>query len=52
MIGRKFPFDLQIMQGGFGERYGTISEQWKQIQSERWLNSVFEDFVKRDNWRR
>jgi hypothetical protein len=51
MIGRKFPFDLQIMQRGFGERYGTISEQWKQIQSETWLNSVFEDFVKRDNWR-
>ena len=40
---------LQWMRNCF--KYGTIGEQWKQIQSETWLNSVFEDFVKRDNWR-
>ena len=37
---------LQWMKNCF--RYGTISEQWKQIQSERWLNPVFEDFVNRE----
>jgi hypothetical protein len=26
-------------------KYGTIGEQWKQIQSERWLNPDFENFI-------
>jgi hypothetical protein len=29
-------------------KYGTIGEQWKQIQSERWLNPAFENFVNRE----
>src|ERR671938_464425 len=29
-------------------KYGTISEQWQQIQSERWLNPAFENFVNRE----
>jgi hypothetical protein len=37
---------LQWMKNCF--RYGTIGEQWKQIQSERWLNPAFEDFVNRE----
>jgi hypothetical protein len=26
-------------------KYGTIGEQWKQIQSERWFNLDFENFI-------
>ena len=26
-------------------KYGTIGEQWKQIQAERWLNRDFENFI-------
>jgi hypothetical protein len=26
-------------------KYGTISEQWKQIESERWFNHDFENFI-------
>jgi hypothetical protein len=26
-------------------KYGTIGEQWKQIQSEGWLNPDFEKFL-------
>lgn len=37
---------LQWMRNCF--KYGTISEQWKQMKSERWLNPVFEDFVNRE----
>jgi len=30
-------------------KYGTIGEQWKQIQSEkRWLNPAFENFVNKE----
>jgi hypothetical protein len=29
-------------------RYGTIGEQWEQIQSEGWLNPAFENFVNRE----
>ena len=29
-------------------KYGTIGEQWEQIQSERWLNPAFENFVNRE----
>jgi hypothetical protein len=29
-------------------KYGTIGEQWKQIQSEGWLNPAFENFVNRE----
>ena len=29
-------------------KYGTIREHWKQIQSERWLSPVFENFVNRE----
>ena len=29
-------------------KYGTIGEQWKQIQSEGWLNPAFENFVDRE----
>jgi len=29
-------------------KYGTISEDWKQIQSERWLSPFFENFVTRE----
>jgi hypothetical protein len=34
---------LQWMKNCF--KYGTIGEQWKQIQTERWLNPDFENFV-------
>jgi hypothetical protein len=34
---------LQWMKNCF--KYGTIREQWKQIQTERWLNPDFENFV-------
>ena len=34
---------LQWMRNCF--KYGTIGEQWKQIQSERWLNPDFENFL-------
>jgi hypothetical protein len=34
---------LQWMRNCF--KYGTIGEQWKQIQSERWLNPNFENFL-------
>ena len=37
---------LQGMRNCF--KYGTISEQWKQMKSDRWLNPVFEDFVNRE----
>ena len=26
-------------------KYGTIGEQWKQMQTERWLNPDFENFI-------
>ena len=29
-------------------KYGTIGEQWKQIESERWLNPAFENFVNKE----
>jgi hypothetical protein len=29
-------------------KYGTIGEQWRQIQSEGWLNPAFENFVNRE----
>jgi hypothetical protein len=34
---------LQWMKNCF--KYGTIGEQWKQMQTERWLNPDFENFV-------
>jgi hypothetical protein len=34
---------LQWMRNCF--KYGTIGEQWKQIQPERWLNPDFENFL-------
>jgi len=34
---------LQWMKNCF--KYGTIGEQWKQIQAERWLNPDFENFL-------
>ncbi len=34
---------LQWMRNCF--KYGTIGEQWKQIQTEKWLNPDFENFV-------
>jgi hypothetical protein len=37
---------LQWMRNCF--KYGTIGEHWKQIQSERWLNPDFEDFLNRE----
>jgi hypothetical protein len=37
---------LQWMRNCF--KYGTIREQWKQIQSERWLNPLFENFVNKE----
>ena len=37
---------LQWMRNCF--KYGTIGEQWKQIQSERWLNRNFEDFLNKE----
>ena len=29
-------------------KYGTIGEHWKQIQSERWLNPDFENFLNKE----
>jgi hypothetical protein len=29
-------------------KYGTIGEQWEQLQSEGWLNPAFENFVNRE----
>jgi hypothetical protein len=37
---------LQWMRNCF--KYGTIAEQWKQIQSERWLNPDFENFLNKE----
>ena len=37
---------LQWMRNCF--KYGTVGEQWKQIQSERWLNRNFENFINRE----
>ena len=37
---------LQWMRNCF--KYGTIGEQWKQIQSERWLNPAFEEFINKE----
>ena len=37
---------LQWMRNCF--KYGTIGEQWKQIQSERWLNPDFENFLNQE----
>jgi hypothetical protein len=37
---------LQWMRNCF--KYGTIGEQWKQIQSERWLNTAFEEFINKE----
>src|ERR671936_297118 len=37
---------LQWMRNCF--KYGTIGEQWKQIQAERWLNPDFENFVNQE----
>src|SRR5919205_1873174 len=37
---------LQWMRNCF--KYGTIGEQWKQIQSERWLNPNFQDFLNKE----
>ena len=34
---------LQWMKNCF--KYGTIGKQWKQIQTERWLNPDFENFI-------
>ena len=34
---------LQWMRNCF--KYGTLGEQWKQIQTERWLNPDFENFI-------
>ena len=38
---------LQWMRNCF--KYGTIGEQWKQIQSERWLNPDFENFLNKED---
>ena len=37
---------LQWMRNCF--KYGTIGEHWKLIQSERWLNPHFENFINRE----
>src|SRR5918998_1120324 len=29
-------------------KYGTISEQWGPIQSERWFNTDFENFINKE----
>jgi hypothetical protein len=29
-------------------KYGTIGEQWEQIQSERWFNPAFEEFINKE----
>jgi hypothetical protein len=41
---------LQWMRNCF--KYGTIGEQWKQIQTERWLNPDFENFVNEEVMRK
>jgi hypothetical protein len=37
---------LQLMKNCF--KYGTISEHWKLIQSEGWLNPDFENFLNKE----
>ena len=37
---------LQWMRNCF--KYGTIGQQWKQIQSERWFNPAFEEFINKE----
>ena len=37
---------LQWMRNCF--KYGTLSEQWKLIQSERWFNPDFENFINKE----
>jgi hypothetical protein len=37
---------LQWMRNCF--KYGTIDDQWKQIQSERWINPDFEEFINKE----
>jgi hypothetical protein len=37
---------LQWMRNCF--KYGTIGEQWKQIQSARWVNPDFENFLNKE----
>src|SRR5215212_10171296 len=37
---------LQWMKNCF--KYGTLSEQWKLIQSERWFNPHFGDFINKE----
>ena len=37
---------LQWMRNCF--KYGTIGEHWKQIESERWLNLDFQEFLNRE----
>jgi len=37
---------LQWMRNCF--KYGTLGEQWKQIQSERWLNTNFQNFINKE----
>jgi hypothetical protein len=37
---------LQWMRNCF--KYGTIGEQWKQIQLERWFNPAFEEFINKE----
>jgi hypothetical protein len=37
---------LQWMRNCF--KYGTIGEQWKEIQSERWLNPDFGNFLNKE----
>jgi hypothetical protein len=29
-------------------KYGTIGEQWKQIQSEKWFDPAFEEFINKE----
>jgi hypothetical protein len=41
--GREWTGWLHWMRNCF--KYGTIGEQWKQIQSERWFNAHFENFL-------
>ena len=38
---------LQWMRNCF--RYGTVGEQWKQMQTERWSSPDFENFSKQRN---
>ena len=37
---------LRWMRNSF--EYGTIGEQWEQIESEGWLNPAFENFVNKE----